>query len=74
MRSFTLSYNGNVKGGYVLLKLIEGRPENDLNLDVAKYYAMRGKLTHLDEVFREWYGHTALTMACEKGEGVLDTS
>ena len=43
MRSFTLSYNGNVKGGYVLLKLIEGRPENDLNLDVAKYYAMRGE-------------------------------
>ena len=67
MRSFTLSYNGNVKGGYVLLKLIEGRPENDLNLDVAKYYAMRGKLTHLDEIYGEYPGRTALTWACIKG-------
>ena len=25
---------------------------DDLNLDVAKYYATRGKLNHLDEIFR----------------------
>ena len=77
LRSFTLSYDGNVKGGYVLWKLmggwsmddlnLEGRPKNDLNLDVAKYYATRGNLTDLDEIFREYSGRIALNEACEKG-------
>ena len=74
LRGFTLSYDGDVRSGYVLWKLMGGSSEDELNLDLAKYYATRGKLTHLDEVFWEWYGHTALTMACEKDEGVLDTS
>ena len=74
LRGFTLSYDGDVRSGYVLWMLMGGSSKDDLNLDVAKYYATRGKLTRLDEVFREWYGHTALTMACEKDEGVLDTS
>ena len=44
-----------------------GFSEHDLNLDIAKYYATRGKLAHLDEVFREYSGRTALSKACAKG-------
>ena len=50
LRGFTLSYDGDVRSGYVLWMLMGGSSEDDLNLDVAKYYATRGKLTHLDEV------------------------
>ena len=46
LRGFTLSYDGDVRSGYVLWKLMGGSSEDDLNLDVAKYYATRGKLTH----------------------------
>ena len=67
LRGFTLSYDGDVRSGYVLWKLMGGSSEDELNLDLAKYYATRGKLTHLDEVFGGWFGHTALTKACDKG-------
>ncbi len=40
-----------------------GYDEDDLNLDLTKYYATRGKLTHLDEI----YEGTAFTKAYEKG-------
>ena len=67
LRGFTLSYDGDVRSGYVLWKLMGGSSEYDLNLDLAKYYATRGKLTHLDEVYGGYSGHTALTWACKKG-------
>ena len=67
LRGFTLSYDGDVRSSYVLWRLMGGSSEDDLNLDVAKYYATRGKLTHLDEVYGGYSGHTALTKACEKG-------
>ena len=67
LRGFTLSYDGDVRSGYVLWRLMGGSSEDDLNLDVAKYYATRGKLTHLDEVYGGYSGHTALTWACNKG-------
>ena len=67
LRGFTLSYDGDVRSGYVLWRLMGGSSEDDLNLDVAKYYATRGKLTHLDEVYGEYNSHTALIKACEKG-------
>ncbi len=60
LRGFMLSYDGDVRSGYVPGRLMGGSiddfDEDEPNLDVAKYYAMRGKLTH-----------TALTWACEKG-------
>ncbi len=52
LRGFPLSYDGDVRSGYVLCKLVGGWSEDDLNLDVATYYATRGKLTHLDEIVR----------------------
>ena len=52
LRGFTLSYDGDVRSGYVLRRLMGGLSEDDLNLDVATYYATRGKLTHLDEIVR----------------------
>ena len=61
LRGFTLSYDGDVRSGYVLWMLMGGSSKDDLNLDVAKYYATRGKLTHLDEVYGEYSGYTALT-------------
>ena len=67
LRGFTLSYDGDVRSGYVLWKLMGGSSKDDLNLDLAKYYATRGKLTHLDEVYGQYNSHTALTWACEKG-------
>ena len=51
-RGFTISYDEDVRSGYVLCKLVGGWYEDDLNLDVATYYATRGKLTHLDEIVR----------------------
>ena len=56
LRGFTLSYDGDVRSGYVLWRLMGGSSEDDLNLDVAKYYATRGKLTHLNEVYGEYNG------------------
>ena len=56
LRGFTLSYDGDVRSGYVLWRLMGGSSEDDLNLDLAKYYATRGNLTHLDEVFGEYPG------------------
>ena len=50
LRGFTLSYDGDVRSGLVLYRLMGGSSEDKPNLDVAKYYATRGKLTHLDEV------------------------
>ena len=67
LRGFTLSYDGNVRSGLVLGMLMGGSSEDDLNLELVKYYATRGKLIHLDEVFGGWFGHTALTKACDKG-------
>ena len=67
LRGFTLSYDGNVRSGYVLWRLMGGSSEDDVNLDVAKYYATRGKLTYLDEVYGQYPGGTALTKASEKG-------
>ena len=40
-----------------------GYDEDDLNLDLTKYYATRDKLTHLDEINEG----TAFTKAYEKG-------
>ena len=56
LRGFTLSYDGDVRSGYVLWKLMGGSSEDELNLDLAKYYATRGKLTHLDEAYGEYPG------------------
>ena len=67
LRGFTLSYDGDVRSGYVLWRLMGARSEDELNLDLAKYYATRDKLTHLDEVYGEYPGHTALTKACWEG-------
>ncbi len=42
--------------------------KDDLKLDLAAYYATRGKLTHLDEAVTGAYpDYTALTWACEEG-------
>ena len=67
MRGFTLSYYGDVRSSYVLWRLMGGSSEDEPNLDVAKYYATRGKLTYLDEVYGGYNGGTALTWACNKG-------
>ena len=67
LRGFTLSYDGDVRSGYVLWRLMGGSSEHDLNLDVAKYYATRGKLTHLDESNGKYSERTALTWASRKG-------
>ena len=67
LRGFTVSYYGDVRSGYVLWRLMGGSSGDDLNLDVAKYYATRGKLTHLDEVYGHYSGYTALTWACNTG-------
>ena len=67
LRGFTLSYDGDVRSGYVLWRLMKGSPKDGLNLDLAKYYATRDKLTHLDKVYGEYPGHTALTKACWEG-------
>ena len=69
LRGFTLSCDGDVRSGYVLGRLMGGRSEDDLNLDLATYYATRGKLTHLEEVFGKvpMECGTALSLACEKG-------
>jgi ankyrin repeat protein len=64
LRGFTLSYDWNVQSGCVLWKLMGGWSKDDLNLDLATYYATKGKLTHLDEVH---HANQALTKACEKG-------
>ena len=50
LRGFTISDDEDVRSGYVVWKLVGGWYEDDLNLDVAMYYATRGKLTCLDEV------------------------
>ena len=72
VRDFTLSYDRDVRSGYVLVMLMGGLYEYYLDLGVATYYATRGKLTHLDEFisvesFGEIYAYTALTKACDKG-------
>ena len=66
LRGFTLSYDGDARSGYVLWRLMGGSLKDEPNVDLAKYYATRGKLTHLDEVYG-LDGYTALIKACEKG-------
>ena len=66
LRGFTLSYDGDARSGYVLWRLMGGSLKDEPNVDLAKYYATRGKLTHLDEVYG-LDGYTALTRACENG-------
>ena len=65
LRGFKINTEGgdDVRSGPVLVRLIG----DDLNLGIATYYAMIGKLTYLDLVYRAF---TALTKACE--EGYLD--
>merc|ERR1712022_96170 len=54
-------------GGRVLVELMGG-DEEDLNLDIATYYATRGRLTGLEEVIKLGNRNfTALTCASEKG-------
>ena len=69
MTGVTLSYDGDVRSGYVLQMLMGGLSEYDLNLYVATYFATRGKLTHLDKVvdIEGYFEYTALTGACERG-------
>ena len=65
LRGFTLNVTENVRSGPVLMKLMGvGYDPKYLNLDLAKYYVTRGKLTDLDEVLN---GRTFLTCACEEG-------
>ena len=66
LRGFTLSYDGDVRSGYVLWMLMGGSSEYGPNLDLVKYYAPSGQLTHLNEVYG-LHGYTALTWACDKG-------
>ncbi len=64
LRGFTLKYRLYDKSGYVLVRLLGGWSKEDLNLNIATYFATRGKLTHLDDTQS---GHTALTKACNMG-------
>ena len=68
LRGFKINIGGgdDVRSGPVLVRLMGmGRDGKDgLNLDIATYYAMRGRLTHLDLVHGTC---TALTKACQKG-------
>ena len=54
---------GDVRSGPVLMKLMGYGPYY-LNLDLAKYYDTRGKLTHPNKVLN---GRIALTCACVQG-------
>ena len=67
LRGFTLSYGGVYRSGHVLVRLMGGLSRDEVNLDMATYYAMRGKLTKLDENTRGYPGDTALTKACQEG-------
>ena len=69
LRGFKINIGGgdDVRSGPVLVRLMGGDGKDDLNLDIATYYAMRGRLTHLNLVHRAC---TALTKAC--GEGYLE--
>ena len=59
---------GEYRSGQVLVRLMRGFVEEDLNdRDTATYYAKRGKLTYLDEFDGMFIGRTALTCACKKG-------
>ena len=69
LRGFTLGLGTGVKcgSGRVLVELMGG-DEEDLNLDIATYYATRGKLTNLDEFVELKYDrHSALSIACRDG-------
>ena len=46
LRGFTLSYGGVYRSGYVLVRLMGGLSRDEVNLDMATYYATRGKLTN----------------------------
>jgi hypothetical protein len=70
LRGFTLGLEGVYRSGPVLAKLMGGggyREKNLDDLDIATYYAKRGKLTHVDEGDGMFIGRTALTCACDKG-------
>ena len=66
LRGFKINIGGgdDVRSGPVLVWLMGGDGKDDLNLDIATYYAMRGRLTHLNLVHRAC---TALTKACAEG-------
>ncbi len=65
LQGFRLEVDGKKRSGMVLLKLIRG--ENERNeVEIAVYYAKRGKLQNVDEAATE-YGRTALTRAYARG-------
>ena len=66
LRGFKINIGGgdDVRSGPVLVRLMGEYGKDDLNLDIATYYAMRGRLTHLNLVHR---GYTALIKACAEG-------
>ena len=69
LRGFTLGLGTGVRcgSGRVLVELMGGS-KGDLNLDIATYYATRGRLTGLEEVIKLGNRNfTALTCASEKG-------
>ena len=70
LRGFVLELNGDRRAGAVLNELM-GRIDSEYsgtygNLDMASYYATRGKLDNVDVTVVPM-GHTALHNACSKG-------